>query len=149
MWVSKLRISEKNSHWLITQSFFPNQKWGEFGGKSQGGGTITTGGLVLLQILDLLRQPPKATRSRRFADAVTVLVEEIRIDMMIDVCAIGAHIHRFSSIASKKKADRKKEYWICGKENKKERETNTNKSLRSVGNKKVKGESNNFQRNND
>lgn len=82
---------------------------------------------LLLQILDLLGQPPKATRSRRFADAVTVLIEEIRIDMMIDVCAIGAHIHRFSGIASKKnKADKKKEYWRCGKENKKKKGKNTN-----------------------
>jgi len=41
---------------------------------------------------------------------VTVLVEEIRVDMMIDVCAIGAHIHRFSGIASKKQTNKKKEY---------------------------------------
>ncbi len=59
---------------------------------------------ILLKILDdTLRQPPKATRSSRFADTVTVLVEEISIHMMIDVCTIGTHIHRFSSIAWRKK----------------------------------------------
>ena len=66
-----------------------------------GTATVSSTNHLLLQILNLLGQPPKATRSRCFADAVTVLVEEISIDMMIDVCAIGAHIHRFSSIASK------------------------------------------------